>query len=241
MAKRYGEGSISEYQTQSGKRYSVVYGYTDRSGKYRQKRMSGFKTKAEAQKAAREALHMRDRGRHLDPSDMTVERYAREEYLPSLVRRERAPITIRNYTSALDRWVLPSLGSLPIQQVTRHDVTAMLDELTHLSPATRKLCLVLLTALLDRAIYGDIDRLPDLIEGLRENRTDTDARDFRKEMDTIVSRLTDALRKATEAMGEIQEVISDMDWQLTEYEVPEPDLSDYDEAIRLARRAVEAR
>ena len=96
-------------------------------------------------------------------------------------------------------------------------------------------------ALLDRAIYGDIDRLPDLIEGLRENRTDTDARDFRKEMDTIVSRLTDALRKATEAMGEIQEVISDMDWQLTEYEVPEPDLSDYDEAIRLARRAVEAR
>lgn len=156
MAKRYGEGSINEYQTKSGKRYSVVYGYKDRSGKYRQKRISGFKTKAEAQKAAREALHMRDRGRHLDPTDMTVERYAREEYLPSLVRRERAPITVHNYTATLDRWVLPHLGHLPVQQVTRFDVTALLDELEHLAPATRKLCLVLLAALLDRAMADDL-------------------------------------------------------------------------------------
>jgi integrase len=156
VAKRYGEGSITEYQTKSGKRYTLVYGYKDRSGVSRQKRISGFKTKAEAQKAAREALHTRDRGRHLDPSDMTVEKYAREEYIPSLIRRERAPITIKSYITVLERYVFPTVGKLPLQQVTRFDVTAMLDEIARLAPTTRKLSLTLLSALLDRALADDL-------------------------------------------------------------------------------------
>lgn len=157
MSKRsYGDGSVRPYETASGKRWSATYGYVDRAGKRRQRKLSGFKSKADAQKAVREALVTRDKGTHLDPSGTTVAQYGRDEYLPNLVRRERAPVTVKSYTVALETWVFPEVGHIALQKVTRHDITRLIDSLHHLSPATVNLCVTVLGALMQMAVDDDL-------------------------------------------------------------------------------------
>lgn len=149
---KHGFGSVQSYATQSGTRWALTYGYKDQHGKYRQKRLGGFLTKAEAEKAAREIKAKKDHGTHLDPSKATVEEYVREEYLPLMKKKGRAPVTLDSYETVMNTWVLPSLGHLQVQKVDWLDVQRMIDSLDRLSPATVRLCMTLLRAMFQLAV-----------------------------------------------------------------------------------------
>jgi integrase len=52
----------------------------------------------------------------------------------------------------MNTWVLPSLGHLQVQKVDWHDIQRMIDSLDRLSPATVRLCMTLVKAMLQLAV-----------------------------------------------------------------------------------------
>lgn len=152
----HGDGSVRKYETEDGPRWAVTVSFKDRHGKYRQKKLSGFRTEAEARRAGRQVRREKEKGEFLTPSRRTVEQYVQEEYLPHVAKKGRAAITQANYRAALERWVIPQVGAIPVQKLRWQDVQAMIDSMDGLSPATVSLCVTLLKACLDLAVADDV-------------------------------------------------------------------------------------
>ncbi len=154
----HGDGSVTSYATSSGIRWRAVIGYTDRDGKYRQRSKGGFVSKTEARKAARQMVQDRDGGTLLDPTTVTFDQFAQQEYLPWIRRKGRTPVTLQNYEKALATWVSPHLGRIQVQQIRMEDVQRMLDGLAAqgLSLGTIKFALVLTQAALQLAVDKDV-------------------------------------------------------------------------------------
>ncbi|MFL2925839.1 MAG: Arm DNA-binding domain-containing protein [Actinomycetes bacterium] len=149
---------MRSYNTTAGTRWRIVVGYTDAAGKYRQRKVSGFRTKGDAQRAARDVLQERDKGSLLDPSNVTLREWVAEEYLPWVERKGRTPVTLRNYRRCFDNWVLPHIGNSAVQRLRMEDIQRMLDDLgaQGLSRGTIKLTLVLTQAALQLAVDKDV-------------------------------------------------------------------------------------
>ncbi len=123
-------------------------------------------TKTAALKALHDELRDRERGDYVAPVDLTVRAYLEDRWLPSLAAEELSPATIGVYEAHVRR-VLPSLGSIPLQKLTRNDVSLLAARMATetsettgrpLSPATRSGALVTLQRALSDAVRAGMLR-----------------------------------------------------------------------------------
>ena len=96
-----------------------------------QKWVSGFATKAAAQKALREKLSVLDADGDPFPAALTVREYVVDQWLPHLRKQGKlAPRTIQNYGQLTRDHLLPVIGALELRAVRVADIQRVLDQAT---------------------------------------------------------------------------------------------------------------
>ncbi|HWL34860.1 MAG TPA: Arm DNA-binding domain-containing protein [Frankiaceae bacterium] len=86
-------------------------------GKRRQKWLSGYATRREAEAALAHALNEVHTGRHVEPITMTVRHFLCDEWLPASAARVRAT-TLRGYRPLINSYAVPALGDVRLVDVT---------------------------------------------------------------------------------------------------------------------------
>ena len=108
------------------------------SGRRRQKWVSGFRTKAIAERELRTRLRLIDEGEDAFPEEISVEAFVLERWLPHLETQGRLRAgTIRNYRQLMRDHILPRLGPMQLRKVRPGHVQAVLDEMTRKGRAGR--------------------------------------------------------------------------------------------------------
>jgi len=89
-----------------------------------------------------------------------------ESFIEIYMRRNWKERTIRSHESNFRRWVMPHLGSIPLSDVTRRDLTSIFDQLPPDSPALPRNLFNLIRRLFNWAVErGDIEVSP--MRGMR--------------------------------------------------------------------------
>lgn len=95
-------------------------------GKRRQRKKGGFPTKREAEAHLAHVLAAIDRHTYMRPDRTTVGQYLTEQWLPSLTVR---PSTRRSYQSHVQIYLVPKIGDIPLQRLSRGDLRQMFADL----------------------------------------------------------------------------------------------------------------
>ncbi len=93
-----------------------VFDGRDEQGRRKYVTKAGFRTKAEAQRALNAALTALDQGKYVAPSTMTVAQFS-DEWLAAMTTTLR-PTTHLTYRRNMDRYVIPAMGHVKLQDVT---------------------------------------------------------------------------------------------------------------------------
>lgn len=117
-----GTGSIR----QRGERYQAIYSYSDTGGQ-RRRRSKFFDTKTEARKWLNSRLAEVDQGRVADPRALTVGEYL-HDWLRSLGLQQLEAATLSWYRSAVERHIIPVLGSVKLSKLSATRIEAFLAE-----------------------------------------------------------------------------------------------------------------
>ncbi len=94
----------------------------------KQRTKSGFRTKPEAQTALHEVQQSIVVGRYVAPMHMTLGQYLTEMWLPA-IRSSIRPSTWTSYEAYLRLYVVPRIGDLPLQTITRNQLRILYGEL----------------------------------------------------------------------------------------------------------------
>lgn len=97
--------------------FRVDLGSSGERDKRNQKFRSGFESRKEAEKALRELLHSADAEQFVDRHDATVQDFLETKWLPAVAPPNLRESTWTSYAGELRRHVLPSLGSVPLQNL----------------------------------------------------------------------------------------------------------------------------
>jgi hypothetical protein len=97
-------------------------------GKRVRKWHSGYRTKRDAERARVELLARVDQGGYVEPSRLTLGRFLRDQWLPSMAGRVR-PTTMSGYRTNLERYVMPRLGGVLMQRLTPAHLNTLYGEL----------------------------------------------------------------------------------------------------------------
>jgi integrase len=133
-------GFVTSYQTKAGKRWRIGYELpAGPDGERRQRSRRGFTRQRDAQRALRDVLADLDGGTYVPSDRITLGQYIGSEWLPSIRTRTAdggrqhrgtvSPATWESYRQDLERYVLPRLGGVPLQQLTPKDLEDLYDEL----------------------------------------------------------------------------------------------------------------
>ncbi len=124
-----------------GSKFAVVIdrGVDRATGKRRRQWHSGYETHKEAEKARVKLLRDLDGGCYVDRSRLTVAEYLRDEWLPSRKpksaqsgrghRGQVSMTTWMGYRDLCNAHIIPRIGHLRLQALTRDDVDRLYDEL----------------------------------------------------------------------------------------------------------------
>ena len=94
------------------------------TGKRRQVSKGGFRTKREAQQALNEALARLRDGTFVQPSQRTLGSFLLEEWLQAVRPPRVRPSTWESYRMNAETHIVPALGHVPLQRLTRAQLTA---------------------------------------------------------------------------------------------------------------------
>lgn len=123
--RQAGEGTISEYATKAGPRYLIKYSLPLEDGSKRQVLKRGFMTRREAAEALTERRASIKQGTHVTAKQSTV-----GEHLTIWLDGLRlSPSTIASYRKNVRVHLMPTLGSLKLEQVTGTRLTAVYRQL----------------------------------------------------------------------------------------------------------------
>lgn len=134
-------GSVDRYETAAGVRwrYRIDLPPNPATGKRRQQTRRGFRTKREADRARRDAVAALETGRAVTDDKQTFSAYVSDEWLPSIAprspeaaRRHRGTVsatTHARYRADLARYVIPRIGAVALQQLTREHLETLYDDL----------------------------------------------------------------------------------------------------------------
>lgn len=109
-----------------GSSWTAVVELPRENGKRRQRWLSGFPTRKAAEQAMREALGRVESGVDVEPSKLTVSLYLEDVWLPALRVR---PTTASYYMLAVDRYIVPRIGGVPLQKLTSPMLNGLYAEL----------------------------------------------------------------------------------------------------------------
>lgn len=108
-----------------GNVWTILYDVPPPPDKKRlQRRESGFRTKREAQERLTAALREVDTGTSLDPTTQTVAEYLRH-WLATIVAPQKRPLTVDRYRTAIERYIAPAIGSVPLAKLAPTHVSAL--------------------------------------------------------------------------------------------------------------------
>jgi integrase len=108
-----------------GNYYSIIYDApATADGKRKQRRESGFATKKAAQERLTAALREVDTGTSLDPTTQTVTEYLRH-WLASIIAPQKRPLTVDRYRTAIERYIAPAIGHVPLAKLAPAHVSAL--------------------------------------------------------------------------------------------------------------------
>jgi len=116
-------GTIYRRVLVSGAASWVAHATWQEGGKRRQAKRS-FDTKKQAQAALTELVAAHQSGTFVAPNRLTLAEFV-EPWLAGLANQGRKPTTLRGYRGSIERHVLPSLGSLPLQDLRPTDLDAL--------------------------------------------------------------------------------------------------------------------
>jgi integrase len=143
-----------------GKRWSIVYdeGTDPETGRRRQRWLSGFATKREAEDALTRTLRELKTQEYVTPASVTFRSFVAETWEPHL-RETRRASTVSMYLRSLRLHILPVIGNVPVQQITAVHVDRVLlqaqqereDGKPRLSQSSRKVTLAIVSAALEHA------------------------------------------------------------------------------------------
>jgi integrase len=116
-------GTVYRRVLPSGAASWVAHATWQEGGKRRQAKRS-FDTKKQAQAALTELLAAHQSGTFVAPSRLTLAEFV-EPWLAGLANQGRKPTTLRGYRGSIERHVIPSLGSVPLQDLRPTDLDAL--------------------------------------------------------------------------------------------------------------------
>lgn len=100
-----------------GSTYSIVVDIgRDENGKRKQKWISGFKTKKEAEKALAEIIAKIEKNEFIEPSKITLQQFI-NEWLKIYGEPKWAPKTLVSNKSLIDNYIIPNLGHIELQKL----------------------------------------------------------------------------------------------------------------------------
>jgi integrase len=97
--------------------YAVVDVGTNDSGKRKQNWHGGFKTRREAEQTLTEIVQSLDKQNYVPPQRLTLAEFFHQEWLPMMATQVKAS-TLHSYRRNLEIHVLPTLGGVPLQQLS---------------------------------------------------------------------------------------------------------------------------
>jgi integrase len=135
-----------------GNNYYYVFDIKDGSGKRKQKKKRGFKTKTEAKKALIEAMHAVNTGTYIEPSKLTYKDYCDQWY--EAKRHTIGAQSKKVYESCLRKRIKPTLGNLVMAKLTPLIIQTFLNSLKEegLSHSTIKKHLEIIKGSLGQAV-----------------------------------------------------------------------------------------
>jgi hypothetical protein len=86
------------------------------TGKRKQKRKRGFKTKKEAEKYISEQLNALDKGTYFEPSDITFSEYL-DYWLENYAKPNTAVRTFEGYSYIINQHLKPTLGNVKLSKL----------------------------------------------------------------------------------------------------------------------------
>ncbi len=122
-------GSVKSRETKRGVVYDIVFdlGRDPVTGKRRQKRIRGFKTKKEAEAALAQAIAEVERGTYIDPAKVTVAEFLKHWFAGH--SGKLSPTTKRRYEDIIEHHLIPGLGQVPLSKLTPLQIEAFLQRL----------------------------------------------------------------------------------------------------------------
>lgn len=100
-----------------GKKWTAIVDIgQDENGNRKQKWLSGFKTKKEAETALASYLHQLETNTFILPEKITVGEYLR--FWLENPGKKRSQTTIDGYTRNIEKHVIPAIGNIPLQRLT---------------------------------------------------------------------------------------------------------------------------
>jgi integrase len=125
--------------------------------KRRQKWVSGFATKKEAEAGLRRALGRLDVGADAVPEKMTLTAYVETQWLPHLdtVGKLR-PRTSAGYAAHLRRYVLPLIGGLELSKIRVQHCQKVLDKVAHRAPGSVRHVKAAMSSCFQDAVRGEL-------------------------------------------------------------------------------------
>lgn len=110
-----------------GKTWSIRLTLADpRTGKRKQKRQSGFKTKREAQSALAKIISEYENNEYVEPNKLTVAEYLLQWF--SAHRNNLAKTTAQRYEGIIEQHIIPAIGHIPLQRLSAVDIQKFLDK-----------------------------------------------------------------------------------------------------------------
>ena len=103
------------------------------TGKGKYKWTGGFRTKAEAQRALRQALLVVESGQYIEPSRLTYADFVTTIWLPQL-RTELEGSTVESYARNMRVHVLPRLGGVRLQKLSALQLNSLYQDLRQSEP-----------------------------------------------------------------------------------------------------------
>ncbi len=123
--RRYRDKKTGEMR-EAGWEYYIDLGKA--AGKRRRPGRGGFRTRKLAEAALREELRKRESGVYVAASDLTVQQYIEDRWLPWTLERPKRPVretTHAVYSDAARLYVYPHIGEMLLQELTPADVDAL--------------------------------------------------------------------------------------------------------------------
>ncbi|PGA19357.1 site-specific integrase [Bacillus thuringiensis] len=137
--------------------FTIDIGRDPLTGKRKQKTVSGFKTKKEAERACNELIHQFNTGSLVDDKNLTLSEYL-QEWLENTAKQRVRDTTFINYRRAVNSRIIPVVGSHKLKDLKplhgQRFVKSLIDE--ELSPKYIEYIFIVLKGALEDAVKWEL-------------------------------------------------------------------------------------